>query len=92
MNSEPHINLTFRHEVRLRLPEGRRLLALSLMAKEIAGDHHAWWNTNGYTIFAFATLGLRDRFEAEAVEIVNGSELSWDQILIACERVRARGR
>jgi len=36
MNSDPHINLTFRHEVRLRLPEGRRLLALSLMAKEIA--------------------------------------------------------
>jgi len=92
MHSEPHLSLTFRHEVRVRLPEGRRLLALSLMAKEIAGDKHAWWNTNGYTIFAFATLALRDRFEAEAVEIVNGSELSWDQILIACERLRARAR
>ncbi len=92
MHSEPHLHLTFRHEVRVRVPEGRRLLALSLMAREIAGDKHAWWNTNGYTIFAFPTQELRDRFEAEAVEIVNGSEMSWDQILIACERVRARGR
>jgi hypothetical protein len=83
-----HPHLTFRHEVRLRVPEGRRMLALSLMAREIAPERHAWWNSNGYTIFSFATQELRDRFEAEAVEVVNGPELSWDEVVVRVGRVR----
>jgi hypothetical protein len=50
------------------------------MAKKIAGERHAWWNSNGYTIFSFATQDLRDRFEAAAVEVVNGPELSWHEV------------
>lgn len=83
-----HPALTFRHEVRVRVPEGRRLLALSLMAKEITRERHAWWNTNGYTIFAFPTQDLRDRFEAAAVEVVNGPELAWDDVVVKVGRVR----
>jgi hypothetical protein len=83
-----HPHLAFRFEVRLRLPEGRRLLALSLMAKEIAREQHAWWNSNGYTIFAFATQELRERFEAAAIKVVNGPELSWDEVVVRVGRVR----
>jgi hypothetical protein len=57
------------------------------MAKEIAGERHAWWNSNGYTIFSFATQELRDRFEAAAVEVVNGPELSWDEVVVRVGRV-----
>ena len=83
-----HPHLTWRHEVRMRLPEGRRLLALSLMAKEIARGKHVWWNTGGYSVFAFADKALRDRFEAEAVDVVNGPELSWDQVVLRVDKVR----
>jgi hypothetical protein len=83
-----HPHLTYRFEVRVRVPEGRRLLALSLMAKEIARDNHAWWNTQTHTIFAFPTQDLRDRFEAAAVEVVNGPELSWDEVVVRVGRVR----
>ena len=83
-----HPHLTFRHEVRVRVPEGRRMLALSLMAREIARDRHAWWNTQTHTVFAFATQDLRDRFEAAAVEVVNGPELAWDDVVVKVGRVK----
>jgi hypothetical protein len=70
------------------MPASNKLLALSLMAKEIARDHHAWWNTQTHTIFAFATQDLRNRFEAASVEVVNGPELSWDEVVVWVGRER----
>ena len=57
MNTDTiHPHLTYRHEVRMRImPASHKLLALSLMAREIARDQHAWWNTHTHTIFAFPT-------------------------------------
>jgi hypothetical protein len=94
MNADPsatlHPHLTYVHEVRMRImPASNKLLALSLMAKEIARDTHAWWNTHTHTIFAFPTQELRDRFEAAAVEVVNGPELSSDEVVVRVGRVRA---
>jgi hypothetical protein len=61
------------------------------MATEIARDTHAWWNSNGYTIFAFLTAELRDRFETAAIEVVNGPELSWDEVVVRVGRVSRAG-
>jgi hypothetical protein len=84
-----HPHLAYVHEVRVRIvPASNKLLALSLMAREIARDTHAWWNTHTHTIFAFPTHELRDRFEAAAVEVVNGPELSWDEVVVRVGRVR----
>lgn len=43
-----------------------------------------------HTVFAFATHDLRVRFEAAAVEVVNGPELAWDEVVARVGRVTNR--
>ena len=58
--------------------------------KIVAG--HGGWSRDGTAIFSFATQELRERFEAAAVEVVNGPELSWDEVVVRVRRVRIINR